>query len=588
MDKKLHMIGNAHLDIVWLWPREEGLQEVKATFKSALDRIEETGDFVFTAAGAYYYKFVEENAPELFARIKQQVEAGNWVIVGGWWLQPDCNLPCGESFARHGLYGQGYFREKFERQAVVGYNVDSFGHNGNLPQLLKQSGLDYYVFMRPGQHEKELPGSLFEWEAPDGSSVLAYRIPPGYNQSSRWGDSLIDKISGVARMAEEQNRDLMCFYGVGNHGGGPTRDNLQNIKQLQQEGEYNLEFSSPDCYFDSVKDRYQHPVVADELQFHAIGCYSAQSEIKKNNRLAENRLLMAEKFGVVARVIKGAGYPGADLRQAWQRVLLNQFHDTLGGCSIKPVYRDARNLQGQALALAGDHLNQALQKLSWNVDTGGEGLPVVVFNPQPWPVEATIEVNRPAEAVFDDQGHEYRAQIVTGKALAPWFNFRTIFRAQLPALGYRLFRFRGVDKRLTRDDVELIADRTASPPVLENDYLRVIFDKQLGYIEKIQDKERGLDYLAEEGYGARPLIIEDTTDTWSHGIESYRGLTGEADCRSLNWVEKGPVRDRIRVTHIYGDSTIKQDFILDQGSRQLECRVKVDWQQQHRLLKLGF
>ena len=211
--KKVHLIGNAHIDPVWLWRWQAGYAEIKATFRSALDRMKEFPDFIFTSACAAYYKWVEENAPEMFEEIKQRITEGRWVIVGGWWLQPDCNIPSGESFVRQGLYSQRYFNEKFGIMAKTGYNVDSFGHNGMLPQILKKSGMDYYVFMRPGDHEKDLPGNLFWWESADGSRVMAYKIPFSYgNWSGKHSDDpLRHKTLEVKKLAEEQGYDMMNF-----------------------------------------------------------------------------------------------------------------------------------------------------------------------------------------------------------------------------------------------------------------------------------------------------------------------------------------------------------------------------------------
>ena len=154
--RKLHMIGNAHIDPVWLWQWQEGFHEVKASFRSALERMKEYPDFTFVASSAAFYEWVEESDPTMFAEIQQRVKDGRWGIVGGWWVEPDCNIPAGESFVRHGLYGQRYFKEKFGVTAQTGFNVDSFGHAGTLPQILKKSGLDYYVFLRPMPHEKDI------------------------------------------------------------------------------------------------------------------------------------------------------------------------------------------------------------------------------------------------------------------------------------------------------------------------------------------------------------------------------------------------------------------------------------------------
>ena len=180
MKKKYHLIANAHLDPVWQWRVPEGLSLVKSTFRSALDRMKEYPDYTFTSACAAYYKWIKLSEPEMFEEIQERVKEGRWAVVGGMWVQPDCNLPCGESYARHALITQRYFLEKFGKMAITGYNVDSFGHNGSLPMILKNSRMENYVFMRPMPEEKKLPQSLFVWESADGSRVTTYRVPFRY------------------------------------------------------------------------------------------------------------------------------------------------------------------------------------------------------------------------------------------------------------------------------------------------------------------------------------------------------------------------------------------------------------------------
>src|SRR5262245_60444587 len=389
----LHMIGNAHLDPVWLWQWPEGLQEAKATFRSALDRLNESPDFVFTSSSAAIYEWVEENAPELFAEIGARVAEGRWQICGGWWIQPDCNIPGGESFVRQGLYGQRYFKEKFGVTATVGYNVDSFGHHAMLPQILKRSGMDFYVFMRPAPHEKGLPGRLFWWESDDGSRVLAFRIPYEY---CTWGKDLEKYVRRCFDDLKSPQDDLMCFYGVGNHGGGPTKEHLASIRRMNADPVFpNLVFSTPNCFFaDLLGKNLVFPVVHDDLQHHASGCYAAHSGIKRWNREAENLLIVAEKLSALADWATGQPYP-ADLTEAWRNVLFNQFHDILGGTSLEAAYEDARDLHGEAMAIAGRGLNYAIQSLAWNIDIAQEeGMtPIVVFNPHSWPSTVGVEVD---------------------------------------------------------------------------------------------------------------------------------------------------------------------------------------------------
>ena len=391
--KKMHMIGNAHIDPVWLWRWQEGFQEIKATFRSALDRMKEFDDFIFTCSAASYYAWVEENDPEMFEEIRARVAEGRWVLAGGWWIQPDCNAPCGESFVRQGLYAQRYFLEKFGKMATFGYNVDSFGHQGMLPQFLKKQGMDGYVFMRPGRHEKHLEGETFLWQSADGSQVTAYRIPFEY---CSWPDQISGHVERCANLLKHDGDQMMSFYGVGNHGGAPTVRNIESIHELNRRADLpELVLSSPDRYFEEVRQSGKPlPVVYGELFHHASGCYSAEMRIKTANRKAEAALMTAEKLSVLANHIKGLAYPAAALTEGWKAVLFNQFHDIMAGTSLKSACEDALQEFSYASCIADHAANSALQKLTWSIDIPREdGMrPLVVFNPHAFAVTEPVEV----------------------------------------------------------------------------------------------------------------------------------------------------------------------------------------------------
>ncbi len=454
---KIHMVGNAHIDPVWLWRWQDGYAEVKATFRAALDRISEFPDFIFTCAGAVIIDWIEENDPQMFEEIRRRVSEGRWVIVGGWWIQPDCNIPSGESFARHSLYGQRYFREKFGRMSVVGYNVDSFGHSGMLPQIYTLSGMPFYVMMRPQEHEKELPSSLFWWESADGSRVLTFRVPINYGS---WGypsgEPERKKIDDVASIAQKQGIDFMCFYGVGNHGGGPTRRSIRTIRDMQKEGEgREIVFSTPETYFrEMLAAGKDIPVVKGDLQHHASGCYSAHSETKASNRKAELRVIAAEKLASLAHGLTGFAYPAARLREAWEKVLFNQFHDVIGGCSVPEAYEDSREFYGQSLTVSAEVLNLSAQKISWAIDTsvpGGMplsrekdwilwekddlGTPVAVFNPLSWEVAAPIRIERKLASVTDHDGAPLPLQHVRASRTLQDQEWDSLFIGRVPGNG---------------------------------------------------------------------------------------------------------------------------------------------------------
>ena len=451
---KLYMIGNAHLDPVWMWRWQEGYNEVLQTFKSALDRMREFPDFKFTSACSLYYAWVEENDPQMFAEIQKRVSEGRWNIVGGWLLQPDCNIPSGESFARHSLYAQRYFKEKFGITVKTGYNVDSFGHNAGLPKILKASGMDNYVYMRPMPNEMEQKDSLFKWEGDDGSFVTAFRIPLFYNVEMKRFDS----FEKIKKLSDEEGIDYMLFYGVGNHGGGPTIELINEIEKVKPQDAI---YSTPDEYFECV-DKSNLNTVKGDLQHHARGCYSAETSVKTGNRKCEQNLLAAERISVMAKELADAEYPQNELSKAWENVLFNQFHDILGGCSIKSAYKDANYLYGETMAITEKVINKALQKIAWNIDTIGDeelpsyrnkrmriweheklGTPVVVFNSHPFPVTEAVRVytyNKWATYITDDEENVVPHQFVRGEQTNADDRYITTFTATVPALGYRVYR----------------------------------------------------------------------------------------------------------------------------------------------------
>lgn len=579
----LHMIGNAHLDPVWLWQWQEGFQETKATFRSALDRMNEYDDFVFTNSSAANYEWIENNEPAMFEEIKQRIKEGRWEIVGGWWIQPDCNIPGGESFVRQGLYGQHYFQEKFGVTAKVGYNVDSFGHHGMLPQILKKSGMDYYVFMRPSPQEKGLPGRTFWWESDDGSRVLTYRIPFEY---CTWGKDVEKHVLRNIGELKAPFNDLMCFYGVGNHGGGPTKENINSIKRMNKDPEFpNMVFSTPNRYFaEMIEKDLPFPVVHDDLQHHASGCYAAHSGVKKWNREAENLLQAAEKFSAIANWTTGQMYP-KNYGLAWKNVLFNQFHDILAGTSLESAYDDARNMHGEAMSIASKGLNYAIQSLSWRIDIEEEeGMkPIVVYNPHSWESKVNVELEvgglKDSYILVDNEGKEIAVQTVQSWATAGG-RYRMSFVAELPAMGYRVYK---IKKQASRKQFQAIE---ASDHKLENATYRVEIDPETGFVTSLFDKNKNIELL--DGPAARPVVINDRSDTWSHNVLRYDNEVGQFTAKSIKRVEHGSVKSVIRVVSEFGKSTLVQDFTMYRELNQIDVHVTVNWQEQFKVLKLKF
>ena len=578
-DRVLHMIGNAHIDPVWLWQWPEGYQEVRATFQSAIDRMEEYPEFVFTCDSVVYLRWIEESDPELFERIRARVAEGRFHVIGGWWVEPDCNIPSGESFVRQGLYGQRYLHERFGITATTGSNVDPFGHTGTLPQLLRKSGLDSYVFFRPGPDELELPGQVFWWESQDGSRVLAYRIPHEYNSPT--GD-IDEHVETALSKLPSDGPALMVFYGVGNHGGGPTRANLDSIRRLAGTNGLRVTCSSARDFFDSVVKSDNIPVHADEMQHHAVGCYSAHSGVKRWNRRAENLLQRAEKWAAVADVLGGPAYPLEDLSEAWKLVLFNQFHDTLAGTSIRPAYEDSRDQYGHASSIAANAFNRAVQTISRRIaiDPGNELRPLVVFNPHPWPLREDVEFEytwlpKTGASITDAAGSSVPVQTIRPHTTMSSSRGRLVFPADVPPLGYRLYRlYPGAEEH---------APLRATDTTLENELLSLELDPATGWLSRLVDKATGVDLA---GLGAHAVVVEDETDTWGHHARRFDKVVGTFECESVQLVENGPVRATIRVVSRFGASSLVEEIVLGARSRYVEVRAALDWRERLRMLKL--
>lgn len=582
--KRVHMIGNAHIDPVWLWQWPEGYQEVRATFQSAVDRLDEYPDFVFTCDSSLFFAWVEETDPELFERIREKIAEGRFHVIGGWWIEPDCNLPGGESFVRQALYGQRYLREKFGITATTGANIDSFGHNGTIPQILAKSGCDSYVFLRPKADEKPTPSPLFWWESADGSRVLAYRIPHEYCAPK---DDIGDHVERALATVPDDRDEYAVFYGVGNHGGGPTIANLEQIHGLNARDDMPaLEPSSLRRFFDGVAaDGDEFPTVRGELQHHSRGCYTSHSGIKRWNRRAENLLLRAEKWCAVADSLGTHAYPHAELTEAWKLVLFNQFHDTLCGTAIEPAYQDARDQLGHASSLAASAFNAAVQSIARRIDVEqvDDVRPVVVFNPHPWPLCTEVEVEytwmREAGAsIVDDKGRVVPMQKIRPLTTMSGLRARLTFPAELPSLGYRTYLVRP------------FAVEHESPPAsetrLENEQLLLELDPATGRIARLVLKATGDDLAAPDAKHA--VVIDDPSDTWGHGITAYDAEIGELELVSLELLEHGPVRSVVRVESRWGASTLREDYVLGRDACCVDIRVMLDWREPMKLLKLRY
>lgn len=587
-DLRLHMIGNAHIDAPWLWPVSEADAVVHSTFRSALDRMKEDPELTMTASSAQFYDWVAQSDPAMLEEIRAQVKAGRWDIVGGWWVEPDVNIPSGESLIRQGLYGQRTLEKLFGRRADVGYNPDSFGHNGNMPQILKLEEMPYYVFMRPNALEKpDIRQNLFLWQGIDGTRTLTYRVPLFYDDP---GDVHSHMLKTIAALAGQPERTDMEFFGIGDHGGGPTKENMRSIRAIQKEpGAPHIFYSTPDRYFAEVAKNLPSDiqVYSGDLQHHSAGTYTAGSERKKLNRTTEVALESAEKFSAIGSVAWGAAYPKADLTEAWKRILLLQFHDSMAGTTLPGYDADIRSGYGRAQDVASEALQASLQRLAWEIPTANpDSKYIVVFNPHAWPAKMNVEYDLGWEP-----GTPTRVEDETGAAIPFQWTLptaavdhrqRLIARVDVPAMGYRQVRVR----KPGQPEPTATGTVHAASNILENDHLRITFSQQGPVAMFDRDAHREVFRPGAEGF--RALVLADDNDTWAHKVHTYDHELGAFHRTGLKVVETGPLRALMREQLAYGASTLTLDWILYSGSRSVEVRVAVDWHEHLKILKFSF
>jgi alpha-mannosidase len=591
----VHMIGQAHLDPVWLWRWTEGRAEALATSQSAVDRLAEYPDFHFTRGESQVYRWIEEENPQLLDRIRALIDEGRWHVVNGMIIQPDMNIPCGESFVRQVLLGKAYMQANLGVEPRIAYCVDSFGHAGTLPQILRGCGFDAYVFMRPGPHEKELPANVFWWQAPDGSRIPTFRIAEAY--TTRTVDQADHIDAALAAMPDELN-ETMCFFGVGNHGGGPTKAQIENVRAIaQSRDDVEIRFSWPDAYFDAAADRlHALPTVAEELQFHAVGCYSAVSDLKHGYRQAENALLLAERMATLAEFWADRPFPQERFHELWHELSFNQFHDTLGGSSVREAENDAIRALGGITHQCERLIDDAGRQIGALIDTTGAGEQagsIIVFNPFAQPLQQFVEYEPWTNweqwsdggwSLVDDVGEPVPYQLIeTHEALSSARSSlnRLVFEADVPSFGYRVYRFaRGMDQP------ELAGCALAHEDALENDRLRVELDLSSGNIVSCVDKATEMEFVGAGGWNVGQ-VLDDDSDTWSHDVRCYGAPAAAFGNARLQVVDTGPLQASLLIERSFNANRWVQQIILRYGDPQILIRNWLTWQGEFQMIKLA-
>ena len=604
--KKLFLVCNAHLDPVWLWPWQEGATAAVATFRSAANFCEQYDGFVFCHNEALLYEWVEEYDPALFERIKKLVAAGKWHIIGGWYLQPDCNIPAGETIIRQIIAGQRYFKERFGVGPKVAINFDTFGHSRGLVQILKQCGYMGYMYMRPEANRQDLPGSNFYWEGFDGSCILAHRLNGIY--SANMGKA-VERINELVNKQSKDDIDVFC-WGVGNHGGGPSRVDFEGLnKWMAEHPELKPEHSTPEAFFEALDaDRKDYPVVDYDLRPVFVGCYTSQAKVKQLHRQMENRLYTTEKM-VSTAVAQGLmEYPTEKIKEAQRELLFSEFHDILPGTTIEEGEAGSvMNLQHGLDILSKLEMRAAMALLAGQPKALPEQTPVFIFNPHPYPVtgDFTFEIMPSDQNWLDDKRNtvtvRYKGEVIPSQEEKPSVNMNLDWRKRItvhatlePSCMNRFDCAFSLEPITSKSEVKF----PEGSFVFDNGQMKVTINTETGLVDSYI--VNGVEYLKPGAF--LPTVCADDSDPWHMLAMDYGEKVGAfkpagkktvrrySDSRDIvasavRVVEDGPIRTVVEAELEWNHSKLVQSYILPKEGTSLEIDQYIAWNESDVILK---
>ncbi len=609
--KKLFLVCNAHLDPIWLWEWEEGAAAAISTFRVAADFCEEYDGFVFCHNEALLYQWTEEYDMPLFKRIQALVAEGRWNIMGGWFLQPDCNMPSGETMIRQILAGREYFREKFQVEPEVALNFDSFGHDRGLVQILKQCGYKGYVFMRPEKQDMDLPERNFLWESADGSTILTHRLDMAY--SSIMGEACNELKAWVE--SEKDEAISLFTWGVGNHGGGPSRQDYAQIEQwISEQKDIQVRHSTMEDFFRELEaEQEEFPQISHNLQPVNVGCYTSQSKIKLLHRRLENELYSVEKLVTNASAQGLMEYPKEELSQAQRDLLISEFHDVLPGTTIQPAYDAAIRMMYHGLDILAKLRMRGFMALMSGQEKAKEGtFPIFVYNPHPYPVETIVECEFMPASQNRSRTMRNKVTILHEGEVVPSQREKEFCNINMDWRKKMVFKTVLKPSAINRYDCEMHMEpiennkqwECLSEPidgekfVFETKDMLVEINTTTGLVDRYCVD--GDEYLQSGSFA--PVVFKDNADPWymettgfvdkedrftlmsEEAGSAFSGVTGEI--ASVRVVEDGPVRTVVETVMSWNHSFLVQTYRLPKTGKEFEIEQRIYWNEKDRMLKL--
>ncbi len=612
-----HLLANAHLDPVWLWDWREGLNEGIITVRAVLDLMDKNPELTFMRGESAIYEHIEKTEPETFDRIRKKIREGRWEIIGGSYIQPDTNLTGTETMVRHYTVAQTYFRKTFGHVPRIAWAADSFGHSGGLPEILVNAGMTGFACTRPMPGDMDLEHPAFWWEGESGARVLGYRPQVGWYGTNR--DEVFRRFDEYMKANDKHGaQNIGFFYGVGNHGGGPTRRQLDDIRDwASRHPEVDVIHSGLHRLFDALtaeeKEReIPYPVKRGELNFCLRGCYVSVAKFKFPYRRAEAQVAQSEKTDAI--ISAALDRPAQDMTEAWKSVLFNSFHDILPGTSIERAFDDQIAWVGSAYHAAQRVQLNALNALAAQVDTSvpkAEGdyptrIPLLVWNPNPMEYSGPVELEgsldyRPITD-FENKAGEIPVELVgpNGKAVPfqvihhehnamhdlPWRR-RVVFQAQLPPLSWSVYQL-GWARKKHKIVIGAKPAAVAKPGTIQNSFYRIAARKGAG---ALQIFHKGKPMFP--GMGFSVIRVNDPEGSWGGRTDMQldtpaKSIQEKFKITAVELTEQGPERAAVWVRFAGRQSRLDLTFHLARGREVVDVRARVFWNERNSRLKLVF
>jgi alpha-mannosidase len=591
--RQIQCVGHAHLDMAWLWPIADTWNAAERTFRSILDLQKDFPELTYTHSSPALFEWLEHNRPELFSQIQAKVREGSWSIDAGLWIEPEFNIISGESIVRQILYGQRYCQEKFGQISKIAWLPDSFGFCWQLPQILSQGGIETFATLKLSWNDTtEFPYQLFWWQSPDGSRILSLMLPPI--------GSDIDPVKMSTHLKNWENSthtsSSLWLPGLGDHGGGPTRDMLEKAQRCEKSPFFpKLNFTTPNSYIKSLPHASSLPTWNDELylELHR-GCYTTHADQKRSNRQSEDLLYQAEVFATIAQLTANQPYPKSDIDTAWKALLFNQFHDILPGTAIAEVFAEANEGWEQVRQIGQQVLADSLEAIASTIQLPHpphpDAKPILVFNPLTWTRSEVISFDlskldpqkeQLSWTVYDSSHQVIPSQNAFKRSDSQTLYQVTFLASKIPSLGYQCYW-------ICPDDTPTITS-TPTGYVLENEFLTASINPLTGQIDSLIEKSTQTEAFSSPGNQLQ--IFRDQSgywDAWNIAPDYEEHPSPNPKLESIQWQKTGPIRQCIRATYKTVNSSITQDYILDAATPFLTIRNQILWNESQVLLKVNF